>query len=317
VSLGSIFATAILPVVAMAALGYVLGWAKDPDVAPLNTTVVYVLAPALIFHSVATTALSGGTLVRIAAGVAAFTLVMTLIAEAVGRTIGVREPLLSALVLVSAFSNSGNYGVPLSEFAFGATGRATAVIFLTAQGVLMYTLGVYIAARSGSDDWTEGIKRVFTVPLVYAVAAALVGRELDVLPAAGSTAMETVGLLGDSSIPVMLIILGIELAGTDYGATLRTVGTATVLKMAVAPVVGLGIAVALGFGDVTVSRVFVVECATPSAITPLILLIEFGNSTEVGGVTVSEFASTVVMTTMLVSIPALTLLLALLQSGTV
>ncbi|PSQ31535.1 permease [Halobacteriales archaeon QS_9_67_15] len=316
-SLGSIFATAVLPVVAMAALGYVLGWVKDPDVAPLNTTVVYVLAPALIFHSVATTALSGRTLVRIVAGVAAFTLVMVVVAEAVGRTIGVREPLLSALVLVSAFSNSGNYGIPLSEFAFGATGRATAVIFLTAQGVLLYTVGVYIAARSGSDDWTEGVKRVFTVPLVYAVAAALLGRELDVLPAAGSTAMETVGLLGDSSIPVMLIILGIELAGTDYGATLRTVGTATVLKMAVAPVVGLGIAIALGFGDVTVSRVFIVECATPSAITPLILLIEFGDSTEVGGVTVSEFASTVVMATMLVSIPALTLLLALLRSGTV
>jgi len=317
VSLSSIFATAILPVVAMAALGYVLGWVKDPDVAPLNTTVVYVLAPALVFHSVATTALSGGTLVRIAAGVAAFTLVMTVVAEAVGRTIGVREPLLSALVLVSAFSNSGNYGVPLSEFAFGSTGRATAVIFLTAQGVLLYTVGVYIAARSGSDDWTDGVKRVFTVPLVYAVAAALLGRELGVLPAAGSTAMETVGLLGDSSIPVMLIILGIELAGTDYGATLRTVGTATVLKMAVAPVVGVGVALALGFGDVTVSRVFVVECATPSAVTPLILLIEFGDSSEVGGVTVSEFASTVVMVTMLVSIPALTLLLTLLQSGTV
>ena len=132
VSLGSIFATAVLSVVAMATLGYVLGRVKDPDVAPLNTTVVYVLAPALIFHSVATTALSGGTLVRIAAGVAAFTLVMVVVAEAVGRTIGVREPLLSALVFGSAFSNSGNYGIPLSEFAFGATGRATAVVFLTA-----------------------------------------------------------------------------------------------------------------------------------------------------------------------------------------
>ncbi|PSP70391.1 hypothetical protein BRC79_02230 [Halobacteriales archaeon QH_8_67_27] len=73
----------------------------------------------------------------------------------------------------------------------------------------------------------------------------------------------------------------------------------------------------LGFGDVTVSRVFIVECATPPAVTPLILLIEFGDSTEVGGVTVSEFASTVVMATMLVSIPALTLLLALLRSETV
>ncbi|WP_436926531.1 AEC family transporter [Halosimplex amylolyticum] len=314
-SLVSIFASAILPVIAMAGVGYVLGWWKDVEVDALNTTVVYVLAPALVFHSVATTDLSGGTLVQIAAGVTAFTLLMALVAEAVGRAVGVREPLLSALVLVSAFSNSGNYGIPLSEFAFGEAGRSTAVIFLTTQSVLVYTVGVYIAARSGSENWTQGMKRVFTVPLVYAVAAALAGRELAVLPAAGSTAMDTIGLLGEASIPVMLIILGIELARTDYGATLRTVGTATVLKMAVAPAVGLAVAVAVGFGDPTVERVFILETATPSAVTPLILLIEFGDSTSVGGVTVSEFASTVVFATTLVSIPAITLLISLLQSG--
>ena len=315
VSLVSIFASAILPVVAMAGLGYVLGWWKDVEVDALNTTVVYVLAPALVFHSVATTELSGGTLAQIVAGVTAFTLAMAVIAEAVGRAVGVREPLLSALVLVSAFSNSGNYGIPLSEFAFGAAGRSTAVIFLTTQSVLIYTVGVYIAARSGSENWTQGLRRVFSVPLVYAVAAALVGRELAVLPAAGTTAMETTRLLGEASIPLMLIILGIELARTDYGATLRTVGTATVLKMAVAPLVGVAVATAVAFDSPTVSAVFVLECSTPSAVTPLILLIEFGDSTSVGGVTVSEFASTVVMTTMLVSIPAMTILIALLQSG--
>ncbi|WP_436909243.1 AEC family transporter [Halosimplex marinum] len=318
-SLLSIFGSAILPVVGMAGLGYVLGRAKDVDVDPLNTTVVYVLAPALVFHSVATTDLSGATLAGIAAGVTAFTLVMTVIAEAVGRLAGVREPILSALVLVSVFSNSGNYGIPLSEFAFGATGRSTAVIFLTTQSVLVYTVGVYIAARSGSDDWTEGLRRVFTVPLVYAVAAALAGRELDVLPSEGSTLMETVGMLGNASIPLMLIILGIELARTDYGATLRTVGTATVLKMAVAPVVAVGIlaagAAGAGLENRTVARVFVLEASTPSAVTPLILLIEFGDSTPVDGVTVSEFASTVVLVTTLVSLPALTLLISLLQSG--
>ncbi|WP_123538303.1 AEC family transporter [Halosimplex salinum] len=314
-SLVSIFASAILPVVGMAALGYVLGWAKDVEVDALNTTVVYVLAPALVFHSVATTDLSGAILLDIALGVTLFTLAMTVVAELVGRAVGVREPLLSALVLVTVFSNSGNYGIPLSEFAFGETGRSTAVIFLTTQSVLIYTVGVYIAARSGSEDWTEGVERVFTVPLVYAVAAALAGREFDLLPAAESTAMETVGLLGDSSIPVMLIILGIELARTDYGATLRTVGTATVLKMVVAPVVGIGLALAIGFDNPTVGRVYILETATPSAVTPLILLIEFGDSTPVEGVTVSEFASTVVLVTMLVSIPAMTLLISLLQSG--
>jgi len=315
VSLGSIFASAILPVVAMAGLGYLLGRWKAVEVDALNTTVVYVLAPALVFHSVATTELSGGTLAQIVAGVTAFTLAMALIAEAVGRAVGVREPLLSALVLVSAFSNSGNYGIPLSEFAFGQPGRSTAVIFLTTQSVLIYTVGVYIAARSGSEHWTDGLKRVFSVPLVYAVGGALLGRELALLPGAGTTAMETVGLLGEASIPLMLIILGIELARTEYGATLRTVGTATVLKMAVAPVVGVAVATVIAFESPTVSAVFVLECSTPSAVTPLILLIEFGDSTSVGGVTVSEFASTVVLTTMLVSIPAMTLLISLLQSG--
>jgi predicted permease len=89
--------------------------------------------------------------------------------------------------------------------------------------------------------------------------------------------METVGLVGDAAIPLMLVILGIELARTDYAAALGSVGTATALKMAVAPVVGLGVSLALGFGDETVARVFVLESATPAAVTPLILLIEFGD----------------------------------------
>ena len=314
-SLVSIFGSAVLPVVAMAAVGYLLGWARDVEVDPLNTVVVYVLAPALVFHSVATTPLDPATLARIAAGVTLFTLAMTVVAEAVGRAMGVEEPILSALVLVAVFSNSGNYGLPLSEFAFGATGRSTAAVFLTTQGVLIYTLGIYIAARSGSGDWADGVRRVFTVPLVYAVVAGLALRALDAVPATDGAAMETVALVGDASIPVMLIILGVELAGTDFGATLRSVGTATVLKMGVAPVVALGVAAVVGFGNPTVDDTFVLECATPSAVTPLILLIEFGDPTPVDGVTVSEFASTVVLVTMLVSVPAMTVLISLLQSG--
>jgi len=300
---------------ALAAVGYLLGRTKDVDVGPLNTVSVYVLAPALAFDSIATSPLGGDTLARIALGVTVFTLLMVAVAELVGRAISVEEPLLSALVLVTIFPNSGNYGIPLSEFAFGATGRSTAVVFMTAQGVLLYTVGVYIAARSGAGSWTAGVRRVFAVPLVYAVAAALAGRAFDLVPPPDSTAMTTVGLVGDSAIPVMLLILGIEVAGSDYTATLREVGTATVLKMAVAPLVGVAVALAAGFGDRTVARVFVLEAAAPSAVTPLILLIEFGDASPVEGTTVSEFASTVVLATMLVSVPTMTVLISLLQSG--
>ncbi|MDS0293621.1 AEC family transporter [Halogeometricum luteum] len=313
-SLLSIFATAILPILAVGAVGFVLGRTKDVDTAPLNTVVVYVLAPALVFHSLATTTLAGSTLLEVVAVVTAYHLVMILVAEGVGRALGERDPLLSSLVLVSAFSNSGNYGIPVSNFAFGETGRATAVVFLSVQSILIYTLGVFIASRGGGSGGLSGLKHVFRIPLVYAVLAALLARALGVVPPADSTTMETLQLVGDSSIPLMLLIVGVQLARTDVGATLRTVGVVTTLKMAVAPVVGLALVLVVGIADPTVAKTIVLETAMPAAVTPLILVAEFSEGT-VRGVSVAEFVSTAVFVTTLVSVPVLTGVIALLESG--
>jgi hypothetical protein len=315
-SLLSIFATAILPIVAIAGVGFVLGRFQDVDAGPLNTVTVYVLAPALVFHSLATTTLSGRTLASVVVAVVVYHLLMIAVAEGIGRLLGETDPLLSALVLVSAFPNSGNYGVPVSEFAFGQTGRSTAVLYLSVQGVLLYTLGVYIASRGGGSGGLSGVRRVFTVPLVYAVIGALALRWLGVVPPADTTAMQTLELVGESSIPVMLLILGIQLARTDYGAALTRVGVPTTLKMLVAPVVAAGVALVVGFREPTVGRVFVLESAMPAAITPLILLMEFSD-VEVEGMSVPEYVSTAVFVTTLVSVPLLTVLIFLLQSGAV
>ncbi len=315
-SLFDTFTTAILPIVTVSGIGVVLGRLRDVDVEPLNTVTVYVLLPALVFHSVATAAFDGATLARVGAATLAYFVVMLVVAEAAGRLLGESEPLLSALVLLSAFPNSGNYGIPLSTFAFGDTGRSTAVLFLAVQGVLTYTVGVYVAGRSGGTAGLAGMKRALRVPLVYAVAAAVAARWLGVVPPADGTAMQTVGLVGEASIPLMLLILGVYLAETNYGAVLRQVGSATALKTLVAPFVGVAVGVGVGFDDPTVARTFILECATPAAITPLLLLVEFGGE-SVGGVSVAEYASTVVLVTTVLSVPALTVLVAALEAGLV
>ena len=309
-----IFATAILPIVAIAAVGYLLGRSKGVDAGPLNTITVYVLAPALVFHSVVTTPLSGEALLWLTVGITVFTLGMVGVSEIVGRLAGDTEPLLGAFVLVSTFGNAGNYGIPLSDFAFGSVGRSTAVLFIVVQGVLIYTVGVYIAARGRGERALDGVKRVFTIPLVYAVAAALLARWLDVVPPAGSAALETVGMVGNASIPVMLLLLGIQLSGTEFGAALGSVVRANALKMLVAPVVAVAIALALPLGDSTVARVFVLECATPAAVTPLILVGEF-SAGDIDGIAPESYVSTVVFTSTIISIPTLTVLIALLKSG--
>ncbi|WP_248897767.1 AEC family transporter [Haloplanus halobius] len=314
-SLFSIFATAILPIITLAGVGFVLGRRREVAIGPLNTVTVYVLVPSLVFHSIATATLAESTLVRIGAATAMYMLVMIVIAEGVGRLTGQSEPILSALVLVSAFPNSGNYGIPLSEFAFGADGRSTAVLYLTVQSIIVYTVGVYVAQRGGGSRGLQGMKRALEIPLVYAVAAAVLARLLGIVPPADGTAMQTLGLVGNASIPLMLLILGIQLADTDYGAALSEVGTAAVLKMAVAPAVGVGVALFVGFENPTVARTFVLECATPAAITPLLLVVEFGGESVGDGLSVAEYVSTAVLVTTLLSIPVLTLLIAALEAG--
>ncbi|KAB1192254.1 AEC family transporter [Haloferax sp. MBLA0076] len=321
-SLLSIFVTALLPILAIGAVGFLLGRTRDIDPDPLNTVTVYVLAPALVFYSLATTELAGSTLATITAGVVVYHVVMILVAGGIARLAGLSEPLLGALVLVSAFPNSGNYGIPVSSFAFGDTGRSTAVIYLAVQGVLIYTLGVYIAGRgaSGGDDggaaWRVGISRVLKIPLVYAVVAALAARWLGVVPPTDIAAMQTLKLVGDSSIPVMLLILGIQLAGADLGSTLREVGLVAGLKMVVAPAIAVGIALVAGFGDPIVARTFVLESAMPAAVTPLILVGEFGD-TSGSTVNLAEFVSAAVFATTLLSVPILSVLIFLLDAGVV
>ena len=65
------------------------------------------------------------------------------------------------------------------------------------------------------------------------------------------------------------------------------------------------------------ARVFVLETAMPAPVTPVILVIEFDGESRWGGVSVPACVSTVVLVTTLLSIPLLTGLIALLQSGVV
>ncbi|MFB6305366.1 MAG: AEC family transporter [Haloferacaceae archaeon] len=315
-SLLSAFSSAILPILVVMSVGYVLARALDPDVEGLNAVALYAFLPALIFHSLATTDLGSGTLVKIFAAVGAFVFAMIVVAEVAGRLLGVEEPFRSADVLASAFPNAGFYGIPLAEFAFGPVGRTTAVLYITALAFLMYTVGVYIASRGGGTSGKSAVGEIFRLPLVYAIAAALAVRALGLVPPESGTLMTTVAMVGNASIPLMLVIVGIQLAGLDRALAPRVVAP-TALKLVVAPLVGLAVALAVGFANADVARVFVLLCATPVALIPLSLTITYSDDPSRSGLAASEHLTTVIFVSTVASVPVLTLLIALLRSGAV
>ena len=78
--------------------------------------------------------------------------------------------------------------------------------------------------------------------------------------------------------------------------------------------VGVAVALALAFEDPVVAKVFVLESATPAAVLPLALTIEYTDGTT-EGITAPEYLSTAIFTTTVASVVALTVLVTVLQSS--
>jgi len=311
-SLLSAFTQAVLPVLSVAGAGYVLGVYTDTDPKPLSTVTLYVLVPALVFHSLATTEIGGGEGARVVLVAVVLTLVMWAVSEgvAVFASNGANR---NGLVLAGTFPNTANYGIPLSVFAFPSVGRTTAVLYVVGSTIMLYTVGVYVASRDSAASSLGAVKRVLRLPLVYAVVvgvaanAAGVGRGLGSGGGTGEAAFRTIRLVGDSSIPIMLIILGVQLARATPSGALRDVAMANVVRLVVAPAVAVPVALAFGFTNPDVARVVVLESSTPVAVSTVILTTEFGGD--------SDYTATAVLTTTLASVVSVTVLVEALRSG--
>jgi predicted permease len=214
----------------------------------------------------------------------------------------------NGLVLAGTFPNTANYGIPLSVFAFPSVGRTTAVLYVVGSTVMMYTVGVYIASRDAASSSLGAMRRVARLPLVYAVVAG-VGASYVGFGTDDSAFLETLRLVGNSSIPLMLVVLGVQLARATPSGGVRDVALANVVRLVVAPLVAVPVVVALGFTDPDVARVVVLEASTPVAVTTVILTVEFGGD--------RDYAATAVLTTTVVSMVTVTLLVELLRSGVV
>ena len=319
-SIPSVFLSSVAPPLSIALAGYLLGRVRAGDTEPLSTVTVYVFLPALVFETLVTLDVGLGTVTAVVGAMVGFTAVMAGISWAVSRARGREGTVVVGAAMAAAVPNTGNFGIPVAAFAFGAAGRSTAVLFVLVQNLLLYTVGVYLLTRGGERDDHAALGRVARQPVVYAVLAAGAAVALGVVPPADGTAMDTLGLVGDASIPVFLVVLGLQVESMDLAATVRETLPTVGLKLLVAPAVAVVVALVVDIGDPTVTAAFVVLAAGPSAVTPLVLAIEFGDgdasgASAEGGVSTADYVGTVVFLTILGSLPVVTGLVLLAELG--
>lgn len=183
------------------------------------------------------------------------------------------------------FGNTGNLGLPLALFAFGQAGMNQAVVVFAIMAIGSFTWGVWHVSGGGS------IRKVFTEPLVWgtslgAVFLVMGWQTPDVVT-------NTVELIGQMAIPLMLITLGVAVARLQTAGIRRAVilsGVKIVLGVAVA----WAAAQAFGLPHLA-SAVLIVQMATPVAVTSYFLAEKYGaDGQEVAGLVVTSTVMSVV-----------------------
>jgi predicted permease len=203
-----------------------------------------------------------------------------------------------ALLLVVMFVNGGNYGLTLNRLRYGEDGLARAVVFFVVSTILVYTLGVLIASM-GKANWRTSLARLVRLPAFYAVILAIVAYSSDIhIP---RPLLRGIELAGTGAIPVMLVVLGMQIADmTDIGRVWLA-APASVLRLIVAPLVAVILAGWFGLDGLNRST-SVIEASMPTAVVTTILAVEFDvrpglvTSTVVLSTILSAFTLPVVIT---------------------
>lgn len=310
----TIFVDNMIPVLAIAAVGVVMRRRLDVNPAMVSRMMFTVFAPALAFDAVYTSDISGGDFLRVyfatlalmaAVGALAF-LVLRLLKLAVSTrsTISSRE---FATTLVAAFVfNGANFGLSIVSFAFGGEALTYAVIIYIAGSTVAWTLGPYVSSY-GAASMLKSLQSILRTPVVYALAVALALKAAGIseLPPALS---RTSQLLADASIPLMLVLLGLQLGGFRKPDRWRLLLSGTAIRLLLAPLVAIVCASLLNL-DGAARSAFILQAGMPTAVLTLILAYEFETD--------RDLALNLIMTTTLLSPISLTVLIYLLQNGIV
>jgi len=220
----------VIPVFLLIAAGFVFAHWKKISLAAVTEIVVYLGTPSLVFSSLASKPLFAGDIIELSAGI-------LLIFIAVGLLIRLYFLLCSfssrGFTLPTLFMNAGNMGIPLALFAFGQEGMQRATLLYVIITFLQFSLGIYIL--NGRGNWTE----IFRLPLIYAAIAGISFNLVQIkIP---ELLLQPVIMLGQATIPIMLISLGYRLHEVESlqlghalgGALLRIFGGFAAANIAV------------------------------------------------------------------------------------
>jgi hypothetical protein len=292
VELGSLLLVivGILGYVALGAVLRVSGLLVAEDARPLNTVLMYVALPALIFVTVRRETLDPALAMVPAIGWAV-ALAGLLLSWGVARLLKLEGPTAGAFILLATFGNTGYIGYPVASAILGDPGLVRAILSdVFGNTAVVISLGTLVASHYGAHDVkVNPLKEIVTFPPFIALAAALA---LHTVPVPDSVT-SWLDALGRLVVPMIMISVGLTLKPREIRGHLARASAVSAIKLVLLPLIALGLGLLL-LDDPASLRVAVLEAGVPSMMLAMIIGLRFKLDTD--------FIASAILVTMLGSV---------------
>ena len=294
----AIFFNVITPVFALVLIGYIAGPRLNLEARTLSRTAYFVLIPAFVFNTISTADFEAAVALQMVGFITAVYAVVSLLALIVGLLLRKSGEMISAYVMVAAFGNVGNFGLPLIEFHLGSAALLPATIYFLAVIVIAFVISVTAASWQKGGVLRSALA-VLKTPALIALVPALLVNGANITPPLA--VMRITQLLGAAMVPIMLVTLGVQLAGNSRIRFNRDTLIASSIRLLGGPLVAFAL---VGFFELSnvEQGAGILQASMPAAVLVSIIAIEND--------VLPEFVTTTVLFSTIVSVVTLTLLLA-------
>jgi predicted permease len=269
--LAATFANNILPILLLGGAGFALGKLLHIEARSLGRVVFYIFSPVLIFDLLLQNRLKLDEAIGVIVMTICTIAIMGLLTYLLGTFFKLERSVMTSILITTMFANTGNYGLPLVAFAFGKEALSYAGIYFVTTTLLFYTVGVLIASL-GHMSLKDASLGLLKIPTLYAVLLAVVMNSFGIqLP--GPVA-RTVELAAGGTIPLMLILLGVELTRVELTGSARGMQISVALRLLLAPLIALLLAGLFGMNTYA-RQGSVTEAAMPSMVSATVLATEY------------------------------------------
>ena len=259
------------PILLIVTTGFVLMRQLRIDVRPLSTIAFYILIPCLVFTNLLHLHLLLKEVEKICLlHVGMLALLMTL-AWLIAWIWAWERPLRNACMLTAIMQNAGNYGLPVSQFAFGAAALEIAVLYHALTTITGNTLGVVLSS-AGSTPLRQAIGDLMKAPLLHAIVLAMALRTSALtLPA---PLLRSIELCAQASVPILLLILGMQLAQLEISADIASMALAAILRLGLSPLCALLLTYFLGMQGLLRS-VSLIAWSVPTGVAAAVVALQY------------------------------------------